>query len=299
MRENHRLLVEQVIELIEGKLTEPVSLETLSNETGFSKFYLLRLFKSITEQSVMSYVRVRRLSVSLTDLLNSNLNILDIAVKYQFGYEQSYIRSFQNQFHMTPSKYRKTRGELKIEPKIDINSLTSLGQGLIIRPSVIIKPEFFIHGRSQEIIHEQNYHEANAAKLAHTFYNEDLQYIPNRKKDNIYIGFVSYRNNNDISDDYIPSVETSCLNKVHPPFAVYHIPHQEYAVFRYLGFHSPAAITYRTLKELYDYIECWKENTAYIQTGPYHFERMDLHRCSEEYCEMDIFIPIGELKKMD
>jgi len=286
--------IENTIETIEREIKNGVNLDQLSNEVGISKYHLHRLFKSITDKSLMSYVRGRKLSRSLNDLINTRLNIIDIANEYQFEHEQSYIRAFKQQFNMTPFQYRKLQCEMPIEPKIDVNHMHYIAQGLVIQPRICIKPQFYIQGIKQEIIHKENliYHTTNI--LAEKFLEDYLPIINNKINEDIYIGLVIYSSNPKYSNDYIPAVETTVLNKTEAPFVNYTIPSYEYAVFRYIGFHSPHDISYETLKELYDYIMGkWKKSTAYAKSTDYHFERMDLRTCSETYCEMDVYIPIS------
>jgi len=57
------------------------------------------------------------LSASIDNIINSNLNILDIAILYDFEYEQTYIRSFKREFGITPGDLRKTGQIIKIKPR--------------------------------------------------------------------------------------------------------------------------------------------------------------------------------------
>lgn len=72
----------------------------------------------------------------------------------------------------------------------------------------------------------------------------------------------------------------------------YTIPTHNYAVFRYVGMHSPYEITFKTLLELYQKINAWKEETSYVQADGFHIERVDLKKCDANYCEMDIYVPV-------
>ncbi|MBH1940415.1 helix-turn-helix domain-containing protein [Mobilitalea sibirica] len=292
MNSNQISKLEYTIETIEKHMDQPLNLNDLSKKVGLSKFHLQRLFKALVDKSLMAYIRGRRLSNSLHDLLHTNMNILDIAVKYQFDYEQSFIRAFQNRFHITPAKYRKLRHELPIEQKIDITTLTGIEQGFIIQPRMVIKPGFYIQGIMDEIFHEQNMIELTTNRLAMLFHKEYLPIVPNKVHEHVYLAIVEYRPVSTISNDYIPCVETSIINTVNPPFVTRTIPSQEYAVFRYVGFHSPYELTYKTMKEFYDYTDYWVMSTKLKQAQNYHFERMDLSICREDYCEMDIYIPI-------
>jgi AraC family transcriptional regulator len=281
------------VETIEENLDKPLRLDELSRKVGISKYHLLRLFKSISEKSLMAYVKARRLSLSLYDLIRTDMNILDIAIKYQFEYEQSYIRAFQKQFHITPAKYRKLKAEMPIEPKIDVNILKSIGQGFVIRPKLVIKPAFHVQGIRKEIFHEENLTEYTTNKLAMLFYEQYFHLVPNRVNEHIYLAIILYGSNPMVSNDYMPCVETRGLNRAEPPFSAMTIPSQEYAVFRYVGLHAPTEVTYKTLLELYNYIPGYLAvNSGYKQAGSFHFERMDLSICSDTYCEMDIYYPI-------
>jgi AraC family transcriptional regulator len=285
--------VEKAVKAIEMNIDKPFGLDELSREVGMSKYHLIRLFKAIANKSPMSYVRARRLSLSLSDLLNTNLNILDIALKYQFEYEQSYIRAFQSRFGITPAKYRKSRSEMPIEQKIDLHTLHDIGQGLVITPHMVLRPKFYIQGIQDEIFHQENYEKFTTNQVAMRFRNEYLHLVPNRINENVYLALILYSKQPDISNYYLPGVETTVLNPVKEPFHAYTIPSQEYAVFRYVGLHSPFELTYKTLYDLYQYIDsCWQLHTDFTLAQSYHFERLDLDICSENYCEMDIYYPI-------
>lgn len=284
--------IEEAIQIIDEEIKQPLDLDRLSKKVGISKYHLHHLFKSITGKPLMSYARGRRLSMSITDLINTDLNIIDIASEYQFEHEQSYIRAFKQRFNITPSQYRKSQCEMPIEQKIDTNHLRHIGQGLMIEPQMCIRPEFYVQGIQKEIVHEENLMNKVANKLVEEFQTIYLPLIDNRIDCDTYIGLVLYAGNSEYSNYYVPSVVVTPTNKVVPPFVSYKIPMQEYAVFRYIGLHSPFDISYVTLKALYDFIDEWKIGTAYRQAEPFHFEKINLNTCCKSYCEMDIYIPI-------
>ncbi len=293
MNRNQISLIETTIDVIEAHLLYPLTLDELSKKVGISKYHLERLFKSLCSKPLISYIRGRRLSLSLHDLIHSHLKIIDIALKYQFEYEQSYIRAFQNLFGITPARYRRLKIELPIEQKLDTKTLTGIDQGFVIQPRMVIRPQFYIQGIKEEIFHVENLEQFTANKVAELFRNQFLKQVPHRINEEFYLAIIKYLPNPSISNDYIPCVETEVLNKPEAPFVAMAIPAQEYAVFRYVGLHAPTQLNYKTLKELYDYTDYWIMNTKHQQNQPYHFERMDLTICSDSYCEMDIYLPIG------
>ena len=95
-----------VIEYIEANIREKIDLDDISCHVGLSKFHLNRIFKAITNRQLMDYVRNRKLTLSLFDLLNTSLKISDISAEYGFHHEQSYIRSFKNTIGLSPNQFR-------------------------------------------------------------------------------------------------------------------------------------------------------------------------------------------------
>lgn len=290
-------IIKDTIELVEKNMKEISNLEQLSDEMAISKYHLHRIFRSITGKSLMSYIRNRKLTLSLQDLINTNLNVIDIANEYRFDYEQSYIRAFKQMFEVTPSQFRRNPRQLTIEQKIDINIFENIGEGVVIKPHMVIEPLFYLQGIQAEIIHEDNYLNMTTNQLAEEFWTDYRMNIPNRKNENTYYGLVRYRENSEYSNDYATCIETTVLNPISAPYVQYTISTSEYAVFRYIGLHNPHKITFKTLLDLYNYIDNWLAHTSYKQLHSYHFEKMDFSICDDNYCEMDIYIPITTVEE--
>lgn len=99
---------------------EETNIDLMSDEFGISSRHLQRLFKLAFNQSLGFYIRSRKLAASVDDLLNTRLNVLNIALDYGFEYEQSYIRSFRREYGITPGDARKTGKLLKITPPLNL-----------------------------------------------------------------------------------------------------------------------------------------------------------------------------------
>lgn len=267
-------------------------MEELSAQAGISKYHFHHLFKAVTGKSVMAYVRGRKLSRSIRDLLSTDLNIIDIANNYHFEHEQSYIRAFKQQFQMTPAQCRKQKGEIPIEQKIDTNQLLHIGQGLIMTPRMCIVPQFHVQGLRAEIVHSENFNHGTANRLMEQYRDIYLPTMEAAIDPDVYIGLVQYTEHPEFSNYYTSCTPVTSTVNVVAPMVGTTIPLGEYAVFRYVGFHSPFEISFAAIKGLYDYIDNWMADTAYAQSAAYHFERVNLKICSQDYCEMDIYMPI-------
>ena len=101
-------LLENVLTDIERGIREGINVDILAKKYSLSCGHLQRLFKFAFKQSLGEYIRSRRLGESLNDLLKTDIRVIDIALDYGFGYEQSYIRSFKRKFGMTPGGFRKS-----------------------------------------------------------------------------------------------------------------------------------------------------------------------------------------------
>jgi len=124
------------IDYIEKNLSKRISLDDISLYTGLSKYYLHRIFKSLTGESIIEYVQSRKLTNSINELLTTNMKIIDIALNYGFDYEQSYIRAFKKNFGCTPLKVKsdKTSLSLVLKEKINANDIFSLGNSITYTP---------------------------------------------------------------------------------------------------------------------------------------------------------------------
>ncbi|MCL2764934.1 MAG: helix-turn-helix transcriptional regulator [Treponema sp.] len=102
-----RNLMENIIKEIENNISEGININALARKFTLSESHLRRLFRFANNITIASYIRSRKLAASLEDLLKTNSNVIDIALKYGFNYEQSYIRAFKREYGKTPGYLRK------------------------------------------------------------------------------------------------------------------------------------------------------------------------------------------------
>ncbi|MCL2722456.1 MAG: helix-turn-helix transcriptional regulator [Treponema sp.] len=106
-------LLENVLVEIEKGVREGINTNILAQKYALSESHLRKIFKIAFKQTISSYIRTRKLTASLEDLSESDANIIDIALMYDFDYEQSYIRSFKQKFGSTPGNYRRSKKVIK------------------------------------------------------------------------------------------------------------------------------------------------------------------------------------------
>jgi AraC family transcriptional regulator len=103
----HDLLKNVLIDIEEG-IRNGINTDIIAKKHTLSESHLQKLFRLAFNQSLGFYIRLCKLAASIDDLINTDLSIIDIALAYNFEYEQSYIRAFKREFGITPGKLRKT-----------------------------------------------------------------------------------------------------------------------------------------------------------------------------------------------
>ncbi|WP_081639012.1 helix-turn-helix domain-containing protein [Dickeya chrysanthemi] len=103
----HDDIMADLKEWIAGNLDQKIIIEKISERSGYSKWYLQKLFRNKMGIPLATYVRQQRLSKSAYDLLNTNHTIAYIALKNGFSDQQSFHRVFCRYYKLSPSRWRK------------------------------------------------------------------------------------------------------------------------------------------------------------------------------------------------
>ena len=292
--------INKIIGYIEENIKEKIILDDISKNINLSKYHLNRSFRAITNKQLMDYVRNRKLTLSINELLNTDLKIIDIAREYGFDHEQSFIRSFKNTFNISPGKFRKYRPILEITNVLNTNLLTPIEQdGLLIEPRILIKPTFNLIGIKNVIYCEEDKVSFVANRVGKDFFYNYRHLIKHPCNTDNYIAVIQYIEGRDDYTFYIPALEVSKIENIPKGMISLNIPTQTYAVFTYIGFHHPELINIKSLSTLQQYIFCkWLPHSGYSLSNTFHLESINYKISREDYCEIEIFIPINNKKNL-
>lgn len=95
------------LNMIEERIHEKLTVETLASGIHFSKYHYQRLFREAVGECVMGYVARRRIALAAEELAESRCTILDLALKYGYDSHEGFTRSFKAYMGVTPAQYRK------------------------------------------------------------------------------------------------------------------------------------------------------------------------------------------------
>lgn len=141
-------LVEEAIIIIEENLTEEISNELLASKLFVSSYHFQRVFSVTTGYTIGEYVRSRRMYLAGLELKNSDIKIIDIAVKYGYDSPDSFTKAFKAFHGFTPNKTKNNN--LK---EFNYLSLEGIKKGnYIMKYEVVTLPEMIITGISKKFV---------------------------------------------------------------------------------------------------------------------------------------------------
>jgi AraC family transcriptional regulator len=97
---------ESAIEYIEENLTNNIDYNMIAQRAKCSSYHFQRLFSSLVGIPLSEYIRKRRMTLAAIEIQNSDMKIIDIAMKYGYDSHSSFTRVFQLIQGVTPSKAR-------------------------------------------------------------------------------------------------------------------------------------------------------------------------------------------------
>ena len=107
MRADYKSLVESCVEYIEAHAASSLSAEDVAAVVNYSYPHFARVFSDLVGMSPLSYVRQRKLSHAAQKILDTNREIMDIAMDIGFASQQTFTRAFTETYRVSPLQYRK------------------------------------------------------------------------------------------------------------------------------------------------------------------------------------------------
>ena len=103
---SHREIIQTLIEWIDEHIEQPLNIDIVAKNSGYSKWYLQRMFRTVMHQTLGDYIRQRRLLLAAEALRTTQRPIFDIAMDLGYVSQQTFSRVFRREFDRTPTAYR-------------------------------------------------------------------------------------------------------------------------------------------------------------------------------------------------
>jgi AraC family transcriptional regulator len=106
LRLTHKQM-KRVNEYILAHLAEPLSLETLAQQIGYSAYHFARLFRETTNITPHQFVLSKRLERAEYLLAETNLPLSQVTLEVGFQSQSHFTQAFKSLFGVTPRHYRQ------------------------------------------------------------------------------------------------------------------------------------------------------------------------------------------------
>ena len=226
--------------IIERNSTQPLTLDGVAAACGVSRSHLAHAFATATGQSVMQYVRARRLTAAARALAAGAPDILSIALDAGYGSHEAFTRAFRDRFQHTPESVRQRRS---------VDGLALVGP-LELRPHARVRldPPRIVDGQHMRVVGlaaRCSFETTITIPAQWQRFMDCYDAIP-FKRDEIPIGV------NDLADDdgqflYVCGAEVHQFSKRSRELVHLEISPRQYAVFEHRGHVSTIYETYRTI----------------------------------------------------
>lgn len=134
---------------IEENLTDDIDFKEVARQACCSEYHFTRMFSFLAGVTLSEYIRRRRLTLAAFELTNSEIRVIDAAVKYGYNSPDAFTRAFQALHGITPSEAKNKGQILKAYPRITFQLSIKGGNEMNYR--IIEKEAFRIIGIKKRV----------------------------------------------------------------------------------------------------------------------------------------------------
>jgi len=98
--------LKKLLDIIEDRISEHLSLTELANFARISKFHFIREFSEATGRTPYQYIQYRRIERAKLLLMTTKQTVADIGATVGFGDAPNFTRTFSRQVGMSPTQYK-------------------------------------------------------------------------------------------------------------------------------------------------------------------------------------------------
>lgn len=137
------------LKYIEKNLEYEIDYKEIARLALCSEYHFKRMFSFLAGIPLSEYIRRRRLTVAAFELTNSDIKVIDLAVKYGYNSPDAFSRAFQGLHGVTPSEARANNHSLKAYPPMTFQLSIKGGNEMNYR--IVEKENFNIIGLKKRV----------------------------------------------------------------------------------------------------------------------------------------------------
>ncbi|WP_338554102.1 helix-turn-helix domain-containing protein [Paenibacillus sp. KS-LC4] len=258
-----------------------------------SVVHLRRLFKFAFGVPLQSYIRSRRLAVSLEHLMLTEKRVLDIAIECGYEHEQTFIRAFKREYGLTPGECRHCGKSIHVTPPLHLFPKNNVGGNLVYGPEMVMLPALHLIGQMYQI--EIAEAPTKAPEAAKQFWWSKRHEVPNPMEPDIYYGLTRTPDPALSWTSYIPSMRVNNLRHIPDGFTGDTVPASLCVGFRYIGNHHYEELDEFRAESLYKAIDrlAQEHNGKYeLLDSEFFLEKIDTGAYDGQFCQMEWYTPI-------
>lgn len=292
MEMDYEVCIQRTLDYIEENLQKRITLEELAELACFSPFHYHRVFQFLVGESVMDYVRKRRLSHAALRLLQSDDKVIDIAFDLGFQYHESFNRAFKKYYGRSPRAFRSaTVHPVSLHQKAYLNRNRYMG-GIKMEMKLIKKPALHIIGYDLQTRNTDGENNREIPKFwQHYIQNKLGHKIPNPLYKNQELGLCTEFNTATGEFVYMIGMEVAEGTPAPEGMSYRTFPEMEYAVFT-----TPKASEENFVQSIQqtwmEVFSKWFPDSGYEHDGKVEFELYDERCYGKENKQIDIYIPV-------
>lgn len=263
---------------IEANLCDEIAIDELAHIVCVPQDGFIRFFSYITGMTLKEYIRHRRLTLAAYELRDSDIKVIDVAVKYGYGSADAFTKAFVKQHELTPTQARDLHQPLKIYPPISFHIMIKGAKEMNFR--IIETEQIKLRGLSKQFTGIAAARFEQEHVMWGIEYDDYMQQI-NQENPGTWYGIW------DNGRYWIAKAENEANTTGTEQCE---IPAGTYAVFS-TGYGGFAGDELPKLRE--QIFDAWLSDSGYIQTHDYEVEVYHLYskneKCKRNY---EIWIPV-------
>jgi AraC family transcriptional regulator len=235
---NYLRHIQRGIDFIETHLDEDISSAAVARHAGISHWHFQRIFKALTNETLKTYIRSRRLANALDALSTSNARILDIALAAGFETQASFTRAFKLAFRVTPAEFRRHGGRFQFVRKIrfDADYLEHIHTRVTLEPELYQQPTMQLVGLCTHFFGVDSEKNNMAQKLP-ALWNSFLARLHeiDHRIEGVCYGVVRQTVEKTDELEYYAAIEVSRIANLPPGMVTVEVSSGQYARFSHVG----------------------------------------------------------------